>query len=155
MEQFEQKPVPADIQEQVDDINDKIGTVTAGTDLQSQITELNGNLTSIGSDVTALKAVTSTSVSGMQTVKKCGKLVIASWVNKALPSANGWQTLFTLPTGYRPANDTEFTCWGDSVKSTDAFQAIEGRVNTDGTIKVYMYAPYQGKLCGGQVVFFT
>lgn len=54
MEQFEQKPVPLDIQEQVDDINDKIGTVAAGTDLQSQITTINGKLVHISFDSVTL-----------------------------------------------------------------------------------------------------
>lgn len=58
MQQFDQAPVAADIQSQVTEISDKIGTVPSGSTVQGEIDTLNANLNTISgklSDIVKIK----------------------------------------------------------------------------------------------------
>jgi hypothetical protein len=116
-------------------------------------------LTQIGKIKTAVSSLNSkltveTVSTGIQSVylQKMGNLVLVFFVDKSIPtfSANGWQTLFTLPEEYRPSNPTEFT----SCISASTAEALESRVNTNGDVNVYAFSGMSGKPVCGQVVFF-
>lgn len=96
----------------------------------------------------------SATVSGMRFVKKFGKVVIASWISKQLPNATGWQVLFTLPVGFRPAVVTEgVACVGSGISTQKSALAVQ--LTTDGELCGYVTTNDKEQNCSGQICFFT
>jgi hypothetical protein len=97
------------------------------------------------------KQTVTTGVTNVYAVKN-DLLALVWFIDKSIPSvsSNGWQTLFTLPSGCRPSADTEFTM----CVSASSAEALEGRVKTTGEVNVYAFTSVSGKPVCGQVMFF-
>lgn len=86
--------------------------------------------------------------------QKMGNVAIVFFIDKSIPSYSGggsWQTLFTLPSGCRPVSPTEFIA---GICVSTGSETLEGRVNTNGNVNVYVYAGMSGKPVCGQAMFF-
>lgn len=97
------------------------------------------------------KQTISTGISDVY-AQKTGIFALVWFIDKNIPTvtSNGWQTLFTLPSGCRPAVDTEFT----ACVSASSAEALEGRVKTTGEVNVYAFTSVSGKPVCGQVMYF-
>lgn len=131
MQQFDQAPVPDDIQAQVGTLSNL--TTTEKSNLVGAVNEVKSTLTD---QITTKTAGTVTpsqdtdSTKNATAIYKVNNTVYANLVFYPTTTANGWLTVGTITSAFRPSNDVYFAC------SEFNGAACGGMITTGGSIRL-------------------